>query len=116
MLTPAPCDIRPGSRSCSLWYPAGRLGHRERSFEWIANQIQLLIDNDGFPEPLALYDTAQRKVDRITPKSRWNVDAVDAWFDGTVPAHLTEAHQSRLVSMHAAQLDANAAALSGASA
>lgn len=108
MLTPAPCDTRPGSRSCSAWYIAGRLGHRERSLAWIARQIQLLIDHEGFPPPIVRF-AGDRRVDAIGHASRWNLEAVDAWFDGnTVPAALAPAVSSLAAARDAALLDQRA--------
>jgi hypothetical protein len=112
MLVPTPADTRPDSRSCSLWYIAGRLGQRERSERWIADQVAQLVELESFPPPLPLFSVSKRRrVAGITGARRWNRDAVDAWFDGLIPPGLVAAIETRTAALHAATLDARAAEL-----
>lgn len=94
-LSPTDCDKRPGSKSCSAWYIARRLGHADRSPSWIIRYIGALIEREGFPPPITLYHFATdeappAKVAGVTLKSRWQVEAVDAWFDGQASAKVPE--------------------------
>lgn len=57
-----------------------RHGGRQRSFPWAARYVQALIDGDGFPPPLPLLHGSVLTRD-IRPRSRWQLAAVDAWFD-----------------------------------
>lgn len=119
-LVPADCDKRPGSRSCSAWYIAGRLGHRRRSPQWIFKQIQLLIEHEGFPPPIVQFTRFGHKVDGLHPSSRWQLEPVDAWFDGQPSAQLPDhilANAGELTERRQAdELDARAGAFAGASA
>lgn len=119
-LAPAACDTRPDSPSCSAFYIAGRLGHRDRSWTWVKAQIEALQANEGFPPPIILYSCTAPKPARVaglTPSSRWNRAAVDAWFDGQpsamVPARLIETASEAFAGHYANDLDARAAALAG---
>lgn len=114
MFVPVPADLREGSRSCSLFYIARRLGYGERSEGWLVSYVDCLISHEGFPPPLPLYRVtggSRRKVDRLGGGHRWNRDAVDAWFDGTIPPKLAAVVEDGLAARYAAQLDARAAAL-----
>lgn len=91
------CDKRAGSRSCSAWYVARRLGHADKSAPWILKQIAALIAHEGFPPPIILYhipkddpEAPASKVAALTLKSRWQLEPVDAWFDGQASARLPE--------------------------
>lgn len=131
-LTPADCDKRPGSRSCSAWYIAGRLGHRHRSPPWIFKQIAALIAHEGFPPPIVLYactgravarvpaegaPSEPRKVAGLTPASRWQLEPVDAWFDGQpsacIPPDIAASAGAIADARTADLLDQRAAALAG---
>ena len=79
-LAPQDCDKRAGSQSCSAWYIARRLGHADRSPPWIIKQIAALIEREGFPPPIILYqysahdpDAPPSKVGGLTPRSRWQL-------------------------------------------
>lgn len=113
-LTPADCDKRPHSRSCSAWYIAGRLGHRERSQGWILRTIQQLIDQEHFPPPIVQFTRTGERVAGLHASSRWQIDAVDTWFDGQpsarLPDHLLAAADALEAERTAAELDARAAA------
>ncbi|MEA3036829.1 MAG: hypothetical protein QOH04_2606 [Sphingomonadales bacterium] len=121
-LKPALCDTRPGSRAVSAFYVAGRLGYRERSWPWIRRQVEALIAHEGFPTPIILYDCARpaaaRRVEGVNSGSRWDKEAVDAWFDGQpsarIPAAIAESASTRLAARYAGELDARAAAMAGA--
>lgn len=119
-IRPAACDQRPGSRSCSLWYIAGRLGHREKSVAWLARYVGALIAKEGFPPALVLYDIRGGRVDRLGAASRWILEPVDMWFDGQpaarIPARLLESASEALISRYAETLDARAGALGGGAA
>lgn len=119
-LAPANCDTRPDSQSCSAFYIAGRLGHRDKSWTWVKAQIEALQAHEGFPPAIILYSCTAprpRKLAELTPSSRWNRAAVDAWFDGQpsamIPAHLAETAGEALAAHYANDLDGRAAALGG---
>jgi hypothetical protein len=120
MFVPTSADLRPGSQSCSLWYIAGRLGYREKAETWLVAYVSELIAGDGFPPPLPLYRALHSvrpvRLDKVTASHRWNRDAVDAWFDGTIPPPLVEARNDNVAARFAAQLDARANAIAGAAA
>jgi hypothetical protein len=84
---PPDCDRREHSQSCSPWYIASRLGHRERSAPWIFGQIQQLIDHAGFPPPIVRLIGGE-PVEGIRQLSRWQREAVDRWFDSQPSARL----------------------------
>ncbi|MEA3053528.1 MAG: hypothetical protein QOG72_2431 [Sphingomonadales bacterium] len=115
----AECDLRPGSRSCSAWYIAGRGGFRERSPAWILRQIRAWIDKAGFPPPIILFDCGPGrkpvKVDELTTRARWNLEAVDLWFTGqpsaALPAQVLESASAALAAHYAAALDGRAVGL-----
>lgn len=116
MIVPADADTRPNSRTCSLWFIAGRLGKRERSPKWLAGYVQQLVDHEGFPPPLPHY-RAGRKVEQVCEQHRWQLDAVEAWFDGLLPPPLREVtpgYSPALAARFAGTLDARAAAIGGA--
>jgi hypothetical protein len=90
MLTPADCDKRPDSPSCSPWYIAGRLGRRERSATWILREIQKLMDHAGFPPPIVQLDGRGQPVAGLRVNARWQREPVDRWFDSQPSARLPE--------------------------
>lgn len=110
MFVPVPADTRENSRACSLYYIARRLGHGEKAEAFVVRQVENLIAHEGFPPPLPYY-RAGRKIARLGRWSRWNRDAADAWFDGTVPPPLRAALADNLVARHAAELARRAEAL-----
>lgn len=120
-LKPALCDTRPESPAVGPFYIAGRLGHREKGWSWIKAQIEALMKHEGFPPPFVLYACTGprrgRRVEGITPSSRWHRAAVDAFFDGQpaamVPARAAESALGVLAGHYANDLDARAAALAG---
>lgn len=117
----ADCDRRENSGSCSAWYIAGLLGHRERSWAWLKAQIDALIAHEGLPPPIILYfcgpGRKPKPVERVTARSRWSRAAVDAWFAGQpsarIPAHIAESASAALAAYYAGHLDRRAASLGG---
>lgn len=74
--------------TCGLFDILARLGQsrrgaRPRSFSWAARYVQALIEGEGFPAPLPLFHRNAVSRD-IRPGSRWQLAAVDAWFDAAL--------------------------------
>lgn len=85
-------------------YIAARLGV---SMSTVRARVEWLIDHHNFPQPLPAPDVAR--------KPRWLRPAVDAWFDGLVPADLAAASRGATLRGASAELDRRAAQM-GASA
>jgi hypothetical protein len=71
--------------TCGLFDILARLGQaqagtRRRSPAWAARYIQALIDREGFPAPLPILH-GDKLCREIRTRSRWQLAAVDAWFD-----------------------------------
>lgn len=84
-----------------------RRGNRQRTFAWAARYVQGLIDGEGFPAPLPLLQGTTVSRD-IRKGSRWQLVAVDAWFDAALdPA--ASAHVDAAAARRAAEaMDARA--------
>lgn len=112
MICPAIVDRRPDARSCSLWYPADRLGVRDRSLRWIVQYFADLVEQHGFPPPFPTYLRGRGNADGMTnavvPSSRWDKVAVDAWFLDRLPPRLALVIDDAELDRHAATLDARA--------
>lgn len=117
----ADCDRREGGGSCSAWYIAGLLGHRERGWKWLKAQIDALIANEGLPPPIILYHCGPgrkpKPVEGVTARSRWSRAAIDLWFAGQpsarIPARIAESASAALAAHYAGALDRRAAAIGG---
>lgn len=98
--------------TCGLFDILARLGQarhggRQRSFAWGARYVQALINGDGFPPPLPLLhgSTLARE---IRPRSRWQLAAVDAWFDEAAGPAATSAADAAAARHAADAMDARA--------
>ncbi len=115
MICPAAVDLREGSPSCSLWYPADRFGIRARSLAWISRYLQDLVDLHDFPRPFPTYPHnrgAERLMtERVVPTSRWDKAAVDAWFTDRLPPELGAVMGAAEQARFAHELDTRAEAM-----
>lgn len=55
-----------------------------RSARWIAGYLEQLIAAEDFPAPFPVR-VGRALVRTVTPRSRWDVCAVDRWFDDRLP-------------------------------
>lgn len=121
LLSPTPPHAPPAAAqgradpTCGLFDIIARLGvqrhgGRPRSVSWAARYVQALIDDEGFPKPLPLFDRGKLARD-IRPRSRWQRAAVDAWFDEASGPAAAAAIDAAAARDAAAAMDARAANL-----
>lgn len=121
LLSPIPPHAPPAAAqgrqdpTCSLFDILARLGAqqhggRRRSFAWGARYVQALIDAEGFPQPLPAFRSSKltREIGRA---SRWQLAAVDAWFDEASGPAAAAAIDAAAARDAAAAMDARAANL-----
>ncbi len=97
---------------CALSYIARRAGMEERSLPWLIGYVRQLIRDHGFPPPVAprLWKGEMLIGHRaVSLHARWYRVAVDAWFDGLMPAPVAVIVDNAEIAAHADTLDARAA-------
>lgn len=93
--------------TCTLYYIRQRLGRRDFKEGRFIKYLGLLIAERGFPPPLPDM-IGPRLVDKVTHRSRWLRDAVDAWLEDFLPPD--NAAQVDRAAQQAAAADMDAAA------
>ncbi|WP_061780774.1 hypothetical protein [Sphingomonas sanguinis] len=63
-----------------------------RTQRWQINFLDRLIATKGFPAPLPILSGGEL-TDTLKPKSRWNMAAVDHWFDDRQTPNVTAAEE-----------------------
>lgn len=117
MLAPTRDDLRNEQQGgVSLWYIATRAGVSDKSATWILNYVRLLIESESFPAPLPYFGLNAKKRNGVGLHSRWNRVAVDAWFNGFLPASVAVAVEERRIANDAHVLDGRADELATAGA
>lgn len=82
------------NRTVGLGYIAGRLGRDDAAPATVVRLIRALTDQRGFPPPTAPRLVAGQLLDgaaAVTPRSKWPLDAVMAWFDNGIPPRIAAA-------------------------
>lgn len=107
--------VRLRPEQCGIDYIGRRLGRDRSTPETVARLVRDLIRDYGFPPPLGyrrFRGKLVRGADAVTPRSIWQRDVVDCFFedDGTPPALIAKIDEADLAKQHDT-LAANAAAL-----
>lgn len=74
----------PNTQTFDLHTVAARFGQQVRTPRWQITYLQRLVDNYNFPKPLPLM-VADRMVDDVRRLSKWDRNAVNAWFEDRAP-------------------------------
>jgi len=97
--------------TCGIRYIKQRAGALRLGNTALVRYVAALVADSGFPEPFPLFVKGQGNTREVRLGSRWNVRAVDAWFDGQLPPDLACAISQQDMARAADTMDQRAANL-----
>jgi hypothetical protein len=86
-----------------------RFGQEHRPTRWQIDYLTRLIATEGFPAPLPL-PAGEGLTHEVKPRSRWQQDSVDRWFDDRTPPGTSDAVDRQAARAAGDVMDARAAA------
>lgn len=97
--------------TCTLWWIRTALGRTDYSDGRFVAYVQDLVDQCGFPPPFPSKPKGKDMTMRVTPKSIFRRDAVQAWIDDFLPPACAARLDADALRLAADDLDSRAAQL-----